>query len=169
MCTHTLFPVYSAWNPFFRWVSGFFFLLAGLSAAVSAAPAGPAVTEVMRQEIKAEPERYAPDMIGARLTMFDVEESAVAGELYVVNWVPPPGGTDVGTELQFEYAQERNQKVRTLRIRYPFSVRKSRAARFRIQGSTFQTGGPVRAWRVRLVQGRKVLAVRSSPSWGNRP
>jgi len=158
---------------FFRirsFLAAFCLVFALLSAAHPAAAArpGPAIDRVDRSMLKEEPERYAPEMMAQRHLMFERDDQ-VAGERFAVRWVPTPGGSPAGSEIVFTYRQSRDNRPRTLRIRYPFKVTATRTASFKIQGKAYRDRGSVTAWHVQLMQGERILATRSSAHWSTQP
>lgn len=90
---------------------------------------------------------------------------AAPRETFVVRWDASSSGLPAGALLTFEYRQERSERIRFLHVKYPFAVAGQRKAVFEVAGAAARAGGPVTAWRVRVVQGGRALAESRSSSW----
>jgi len=135
--------------------------------AALAAPAAPgaAVTSVTRELLRAAPVG-TEGLVSSRFEKFTPpQDEQAVGELYRVAWAPPVGGFPAGTEIVFEFRQQRARTVGRLQIKYPFPIREARSARFRVAGDTFRVGGAVTAWRVTVRTRGTVAAQHLSPSW----
>lgn len=101
---------------------------------------------------------------GSYLPKF-VEDRQPADEVYDVNWASSSDGLPAGCIVRFEYRQAGNDVVHADAHRYETAVQGSSTATFVIRGSAEGAGGPVSAWRVRVLQDKRILANKSSPSW----
>ncbi|MBN1268451.1 MAG: hypothetical protein JXB04_02605 [Kiritimatiellae bacterium] len=86
-------------------------------------------------------------------------------EIYDVHWAPPAEGLEAGAVLVFDYTQEYADGAQSLSIQYPFVVRSQRKATFIISERAVMAAGRVAAWRVRLMQGRRLIAEMASGAW----
>ena len=88
-------------------------------------------------------------------------------EVFHVIWAAPEAGLPENVLVTFEYRQEYLANVRFLHIRYPFPVKGEKKAVFEVTGQARRTGGPVTAWRARVVYGGRLLAERVSENWSS--
>jgi len=100
-----------------------------------------------------------------RMPKFAATSDKPVREIYDVHWAPPPAGIEAGAALVFDYAQERADQVQSLTIQYPFVVQSQRKATFIISERAVLAAGRVTAWRVRLMQGRRIMAETASGAW----
>jgi hypothetical protein len=103
-----------------------------------------------------------------RLPKFVPEgDESESGDLALaVYWRPPRQGAGPGVRVRLEYTQEHFGRAQQLEISYPFRVFKERRAEFIVPRKLLNSGGPVTAWRVRVLDGRRLLAERRSQAWG---
>jgi len=93
-----------------------------------------------------------------------VERTNRLGDYYTVYW------NHLGPEVSdakiiFDYQQATTaSKVLTRSLPIP-AGKDSGSVEFRITGEAYQQGGNVLAWRARLIQGGKVIAVKRSYLW----
>lgn len=99
------------------------------------------------------------------LPKFMDDLAPAAREVFNVYWTAPQPGLPAGTLLTFEYRQKRAERIKFLHVKYPFTVAGERKATFEIAGPAARAGGPVTAWRVRVVSGGRALAESVSESW----
>lgn len=134
---------------------------------VVAAPreGGARILRVERLEVAGSAGGAGTSLLTSRLPKFTGRPARPDKEVFHVYWTPSPEGLAAGTLVTFEYRQERDDRVRFLSIKYPFTVEGQRKAVFEIAGAALRVGGRVSAWRVRVVRGGRVLAQRSSGSW----
>ena len=88
-------------------------------------------------------------------------------EVFHVIWSAPQAGLPENTMVTFEYRQEHMANVKFLYIRYPFPARGEKKAVFEVTGNARRRGGPVTAWRARIVYGGRLLAERVSENWSS--
>ena len=99
------------------------------------------------------------------LSKFDGLGQPGGKQVFFVHWDPGAASVPKGSQLIFEYYQSRFPRPQGLRISYPFEITNPRKATYTIADKAFREGGPVKRWRVRLLNGNKILAEKVSPSW----
>ena len=88
-------------------------------------------------------------------------------EVFHVVWTAPQAGLPENVMVTFEYRQENLANLKFLYVRYPFRVKGEKKAVFEITGNARRSGGPVTAWRARVVYGGRLLAERVSENWSS--
>ncbi len=106
-----------------------------------------------------------PRFFRPQLTRFTDDAPPSVREVFTIDWIPPSAGAPIGTLVTFEYRQTFSDAIKFLSIKYPFLVKGERTARFEIAGEARRLGGPVQAWRARVVWSGRLMAERTSPSW----
>lgn len=145
-------------------------LLAGL-ACWAASPAGAAVQErarilaVQHATLADTTSGRAMSVFTPRMGKFSDINEGVPREVYTVLWLPPRDGTPPGTLVTFEYRQKSAPSTKFLFIRYPFAAQGERRAVFEIARDARRVGGPVTAWRARVVHSGRLLAELTSDTW----
>lgn len=137
---------------------------ADAAPGVSAPRIGAVTARLVEEATEAE---TRPRPVGRRIVKFDDYRQLRRSEVYAVAWDPGSVRVPKGSVLVFEYLQERSRKSQQLRITYPFEVAVPRRAEFVIAPADLKRGGRVRAWRVSLVHGQRLLAQKRTTNWKN--
>ena len=145
-------------------------LLAGLacwtaSPARAAAPERARILAVQHATLADTDSGRAMSIFTPRMGKFSNINEGIPREVYTVLWLPPRDGTAPGTMVTFEYRQERAPSPKFLFIRYPFVAQGERKAVFEIARDARRVGGPVTAWRARVVHSGRLLAELTSDTW----
>lgn len=145
-------------------------ILLAATALAGAVPAlaqrGPGILRVEDRRSSVGEAIASPSFNALHIDKFVDERLDVDGHIFLVHWDPAEGGSAPGVKVVFEYRQQDPQVTRSLEVAYPFRVTNRRCATFKITGEAFRKGGLVSAWRVRILDGGKVLAEQQSESWG---
>jgi len=93
-----------------------------------------------------------------------LQAAARAGNYYTIFWKVQNNRSPV--LVHFDYTQANSGRVarKSLQVNRP---QFRNLARFKVIGNEFVSGGDIRAWRVTLEQGGKVIASNRSFLWGN--
>lgn len=86
-------------------------------------------------------------------------------EVFHIIWSPPYHGLESGFELILDYRLQNKREKKTFRRLYPFYIQHAQKLSVPIALKDYRSGGPVTAWRARIVRGGSVLTERRSQSW----
>ena len=86
-------------------------------------------------------------------------------EVFHIVWSPPYHGLESGFELILEYRQQNLREQKTFRRLYPFHIQQAQKLTVPVTLKDYRAGGPITAWRARIVRGGSVLTERRSRSW----
>jgi len=105
------------------------------------------------------------NIVGRNYTKFLGSEPVLARERYDVYWEPPAGGVEAGARMVFEYRREFEEDVQSITRRFALAINARHKTTFVVEPDPIHHYGRVIEWRVRLVQGGRVLAEESSANW----
>jgi hypothetical protein len=143
------------------WFVSTFFLLSMATQGQGSKP-GATILDVERIGMAEAVQREAAPVQLRLGTFFDQDASASGPEIFRVTWRPEGNALPAGVQLRFEYRQDKVRTVQHLEIEYPFPVQNQRMATFEVSARAIAAGGPVRAWRVVVLQNGRTIAERGA-------
>jgi len=107
-----------------------------------------------------------PSAAGDYMTKFIGKGGGGAGsEVFAVYWNALGNGLDADAMVTFEFRQQFDDAVKFKHIKYSERLQGDVKSKFTVPENTIRIGGPVTAWRVRVVKSSHVLAEYATDNW----